>query len=134
MKIDFATDADYNYILEKDTHIESSLIKSKIKEKEIFIFRESEYEIGWMRHGYFWDNIPFMNMIWINEKFRSRGYGKKAMLYWEILMRQKGFKIVMTSTLSNEDSQHFYRKQGYHDAGSLLLDNEPLEIIMTKKL
>lgn len=40
----------------------------------------------------------------------------------------------MTSTLSNENAQHFYRKLLYRDSGSLLLENEPLEIIFTKKL
>jgi ribosomal protein S18 acetylase RimI-like enzyme len=49
-------------------------------------------------------------------------------------MRQRGFTLVMTSTLSNERAQHFYRRLGYIDAGCLLLENEPLEIIMAKKL
>jgi ribosomal protein S18 acetylase RimI-like enzyme len=47
-------------------------------------------------------------------------------------MKKKGYEIVMTSTLSNEQAQHFYRKLGYKDSGSLLLENEPLEIIFTK--
>lgn len=40
----------------------------------------------------------------------------------------------MTSTLSNENAQHFYRKLGYRDSGGLLLPNEPLEIIFVKNL
>jgi len=34
----------------------------------------------------------------------------------------------------NEQAQHFYRKLGYRDAGSLLLDEEPLEIIFVKDI
>ncbi|MMZ69276.1 hypothetical protein D1872_320840 [compost metagenome] len=49
-------------------------------------------------------------------------------------MSQKGFELVMTSTQSNEEAQHFYRRLGYKDAGCLLLENEPLEIILTKSL
>lgn len=134
MKIDFATEADYMYILERDKHIVETLIRSKIKEKEIFILKDLDQEIGWMRYGYFWDNTPFLNMIWIDEGYRAQGIGKKVLAYWEELMSQKGFKIVMTSTLSNEEAQHFYRKLGYRDAGCLLLENEPLEVILTKKL
>lgn len=40
----------------------------------------------------------------------------------------------MTSTQSDETAQHFYRKLGYVDAGALLLQDEPLEIILTKAL
>jgi hypothetical protein len=46
----------------------------------------------------------------------------------------QGFTQVMTSTLSNEDAQHFYRKLGYRDVGALLLPDEPLEIILLKEL
>ncbi|MBE0343605.1 GNAT family N-acetyltransferase, partial [Paenibacillus sp. 28ISP30-2] len=84
--------------------------------------------------GFFWDNTPFMNMIWIDERHRGTGIGKKVVHYWEELMKQKGFEMVMTSTLSNEEAQHFYRKLGYRDAGCLMLENEPLEIILTKDL
>jgi ribosomal protein S18 acetylase RimI-like enzyme len=135
MKIVSATESDYEYIREHDHHILDCLILSKIKGKEIYILQnEDESIIGWTRYGYFWDNIPFMNMIWIDEKYRGKGMGKQAVLFWEDVMKQKGFKLVMTSTLANEEAQHFYRKLGYRDAGCLLLENEPLEILLTKTL
>ena len=49
-------------------------------------------------------------------------------------MAAQGFRLVMTSTLSSEQAQHFYRALGYRDAGSLLLEGEPLEIFFTKRL
>ncbi|WP_410511509.1 GNAT family N-acetyltransferase [Paenibacillus sp. BR2-3] len=135
MKIDYSTEADYEYIIERDRHILESLVISKIKGNEIFILRNEENKnIGWMRYGYFWDNTPFMNLLWIDEEYRSNGIGRKVVLYWEELMKQRGFKFVMTSTLANEEAQHFYRKLGYTDSGCLLLENEPLEIILTKSI
>jgi len=134
MKIDFATEADYTYITERDRHIIDSLVKRKITEKEIFILRKDNREIGWMRYGYFWDNTPFMNMLWIDDEYRGQGFGKKVVQYWEDLMRQRDFKVVMTSTQSNEDAQHFYRKLGYRDVGCLLQEGDPLEVILLKKL
>jgi ribosomal protein S18 acetylase RimI-like enzyme len=134
MKIDFAIESDYEYISLRDKHIHKTLIRPKIKENEILIIRESNQEIGWMRYGFFWDNTPFMNMIWIDEEYRGTGIGKKVVHYWEELMKQKGFEMVMTSTQSNEAAQHFYRKLGYRDAGCLMFENEPLEIILTKDL
>ncbi|TKH45411.1 GNAT family N-acetyltransferase [Paenibacillus terrae] len=135
MRIVFATDSDYGYIRDRDHHISESLIQVKIKGKEIYILRnQDESNIGWMRYGYFWDNTPFLNMIWVDEQYRDKGVGKQVVLFWEDQMKQKGFKLVMTSTLANEEAQHFYRKLGYRDAGCLLLENEPLEIILTKTL
>ncbi len=75
-----------------------------------------------------------MNMLYINENYRNKGIGKKLVEFWETEMKSKGYELVMTSTLSNEQAQHFYRKLRYKDAGSLLLDDEPLEIIFTKSI
>lgn len=134
MKIEFSTEADYEYIIKRDRHILESLVISKIKGNEILILRNEESQnIGWMRYGYFWDNTPFMNLLWIDEEYRNNGFGKETVLHWEELMKHKGFKLVMTSTQANEEAQHFYRKLGYLDSGCLLLENEPLEIIMTKR-
>ncbi|MCQ6563843.1 GNAT family N-acetyltransferase [Paenibacillus mendelii] len=135
MKIEYATESDYTYIVDRDKHILESLIRTKIKANEIFMIRDQEdRNIGWMRYGYFWDNTPFMNMIWIEEGYRGSGIGKQVVLFWENEMKQKGCKLVMTSTLANEEAQHFYRKLGYKDSGCLLLDHEPLEIMLTKSL
>lgn len=134
MNIDFATEADIRYISERDKHLAKPLIQTKIQAKEIYILREANQEIGWMRFGYFWDNTPFMNLIWIDEPYRGQGFGSKVVLYWEDQMREKGFRVLMTSTQSNETAQHFYRKLGYVDVGCLLQEKEPLEIILSKQL
>ncbi|GGH47580.1 N-acetyltransferase [Paenibacillus silvae] len=134
MNIEYALQTDYTYIVDKDRHIHQGLVEPKIKEKEIYILWEGEARIGWMRYGYFWDNMPFMNMIWMEEPYRGRGLGRLVVQHWENEMKQKGFDIVMTSTQSDEQAQHFYRKMGYVDAGALLLDNQPLEVILIKRI
>jgi len=135
MKIIAATDSHYAYIREHDRHILEHLILPKIRGNEIYILQDEEDSIvGWMRHCYFWDNTPFMNMIWIDDTYRNKGLGKKAVLFWEDEMKKLGFNLVMTSTLANEGAQHFYRKLGYRDSGCLILEDEPLEIILTKSL
>lgn len=135
MNIVHATMKDYSYIIERDHHVHESLVARKIRDNEIYMIRDWDNgNIGWMRFGYFWDNTPFMNMIWIDVQFRNSGMGRKAVERWEEEMKGKGFTHVMTSTLANESAQHFYRKMGYRDAGCLLLEDEPLEILFHKKL
>jgi ribosomal protein S18 acetylase RimI-like enzyme len=135
MRIEYASEADFQYIFDNDRHVSKELINIKLKEKEILIVRDCDNKtIGWLRYNYFWDNTPFMNMLYIDEKHRGEGIGKELVEFWESEMKNKGYKLLMTSTLSNEQAQHFYRKLGYKDSGSLLLEDEPLEIIFTKLL
>jgi Acetyltransferases len=135
MKIEYASEVEFEFILNNDKHVSKKLVRNKLKEKEVIIAKNSDNEIiGWLRYNYSWDNTPFVNMLYLNERYRSKGIGKELVGFWENEMRGLGYEMVMTSTLSNEQAQHFYRKLGYKDAGSLLLEDEPLEIIFTKSI
>ena len=48
-------------------------------------------------------------------------------------MKKLGYENVLTSTQSNEDAQHFYRKIGYREIGGFTLENDPYEIIFEKR-
>lgn len=132
MMFTIGTESDYQYILENDKHILKHLIKRKLSDGEIIIFLKDSERVGFLRYGYFWDSIPFINMLWIDEEHRRKGIGKDAMKFFEQLMSDKKFKMIMTSTLSDESAQHFYRKSGFRDAGCLLLPDEAAELFLIK--
>ncbi len=134
INIKYAGPESSSWLKVRDIHVTEAVINKKIKDKEILIAHTESDTIGWLRYGYFWDNIPFVNMLFIEKQYRRKGAGKKLMHFWESEMKKRKHEQVMTSTLSNEKAQHFYRKLGYKDAGSLLLPNEPLEIFFIKGL
>lgn len=130
----YATQKHLKWLKTRDHHINEATLKKKISNKEIIIIQTENEILGWLRFGFFWDIIPFMNMLFVEEQYRSKGIGKKLVQFWESEMKKQKHKIVMTSSQSDEDAQHFYRKLGYADAGSLTLPKEPLEVIFIKKL
>ncbi|MEN6357829.1 MAG: GNAT family N-acetyltransferase [Armatimonadota bacterium] len=126
---------DLDFLLEHDQHIQRELMKCKILDSQVYIATtEADGIVGWLRYGLFWDEIPFMNMLYFLEQHRRKGLGRQVVKQWEEDMRQLGYHMVLTSTQSNEDGQHFYRRLGYVDSGVLLLPNEPAEIILQKDL
>lgn len=132
MNIKIATIEDYPFLEQNDKHIRLDEIKSLIGQNRIILAEVDNRVVGWLRWNLFWDNTPFMNMLYFLDGYRGKGYGRQLVTYWENQMCQNGYDMVMTSTLSDEQAQHFYRKLGYVDRGSLLLPDEPLEIIFTK--
>lgn len=134
MKIRNANYDDIKNILEFDKHISLDECKNVILLNRGYVIEEKESIIGWLRYNLFWDSIPFMNMLYIKEKYRKQGYGKILVYYWEQQMKINGHNILMTSTLSNETSQHFYRKLGYFDIGSFIISGEKLELIFQKQI
>jgi GNAT superfamily N-acetyltransferase len=134
LNIKIACDSDLIELEILDRHINKLELQRKIAAKQIYVIKEKDIFCGWLRYGLFWDNTPFMNMLFIIQGYRGRGIGASAVKFWECQMKLQGYQLVLTSTLSSEDAQHFYRKLGYKDAGSLLLQNEPLEVIFSKNL
>lgn len=134
MQIRVAEQEDIKFILKYDKHIAENELYSSISLGRVIVAEYDNKFIGWLRWNLFWDNTPFMNMLYLIDDYRNIGYGKKLVMFWEKLMKENNYKIVMTSTLSNENAQHFYRKLNYVDSGSLLLKGEALEIIFTKEL
>ncbi len=131
--IRYADERDFDILKKYDKHIEASELQKSIDAKKVFIMLNDGL-IGWLRYNLFWDSIPFMNMLYLFEDYRGKGYGKQFIDFWEKEMQNKRYRIVMTSTRSDEQAQFFYRKNGYVDCGAFLLPNEPLEIILSKSL
>ncbi len=130
----YATQKNFKWLKERDRHVSETMLKKKISDNKVIIAQSENKILGWLRFGFLWDNIPFMSLLFIDEGYRRKGIGKKLVKFWESEMKKKKHKIVMTSSQSNEEGQHFYRKIDYVDAGSLTLPKEPLEIIFIKKI
>ena len=133
-KIRLAKNNDFLWLKRHDKYISEEILKSKISNNEIYVVETNEEIIGWLRYNLFWDFIPFMSMIYFLEEFRNIGLGTKLLKYWENKMKKNGYKNVLTSTQSNEEAQHFYRKLGYTEIGGFKYFNDPYEIIFQKVL
>lgn len=60
------------------------------------------------------------------------------MEHWENEMKLQGYGMLLTSTQVDEEAQHFYRKIGYKDCGSLIIDipqyKQPIELFLVKSI
>lgn len=130
----FADKNDIEMILKYDKHISRDELSRLIGTKRVLICTHNGEFAGWLRYNLFWDNTPFMNMLFILKEYRGLGYGYNLVFFWEKLMRDKGFNYVMTSTQADEYAQHFYRKLGYTDIGSFIPGKGTLELIFEKNL
>ena len=133
LAVAFASPEDLDYLVEKD-HIGRGVIREKIGRREFIVAYQDDRRVGFLRYNYFWDDVPFMNLLWVEEDLRSRGFGTQLISFWEEEMRKLGYDSVLTSTLSDQRAQHLYRKLGYEDSGCLLMPGNPLEILLLKSL
>ena len=125
---------DLSRIAELDCHISREELNTLISLGRVAVAEDSEGFLGWMRWNLFWNNTPFLNMLYLLEPQRGKGYGKAMMDWWESEMQQQDFDTLMTSTASDEYAQHFYQMLGYTAVGGFSLPGEVYELIFCKKL
>jgi len=131
-EIRYANESDKTFWFSIDKRMSDNEFTSKARDKRTYIISNCEKPIGIMRYNIFWCNTPFLDLIYIDEASQNKGFGMHAMKHWENEMLSLGYKLVMTSTRSDEQAQHFYRKIGYIDSGCLVLSKEPAEIFFVK--
>lgn len=136
--VEYATKCDLTICQQMDRHISEEELLQKMANRRYYMLKEGAAVIGVMRYNLFWDTVPFLTLLFLNECARGKGYGTQALSYWENEMRSSGFQCTMTSTRADENAQSFYRKLGYKDAGCLILDvpplSQPTEIFFIKEL
>ena len=134
MNIIHATEVHIPQLLQFDRHISGSELRYLISRGRILIAEEQGIFCGWLRWNLFWDNTPFMNMLYLPEPHRGKGWGRALVEFWEDEMKASGYRMVLTSTQSDEYAQHFYQKLGYTAIGGFLLPGDPYEVIFHKSL
>ena len=131
-----ADDREFWYGLDK--HLPETEFMNKVRDKRGYVLLEGDIPVGLLRYNLFWDNTPFCTMLFVDENYQGKGYGKKLMEHWENDMKSQGYKIVLTSTQVDENAQHFYRKLDYKDCGGFVIDtneeSHPMELFLIKSI
>lgn len=138
MEIRYAQLNDKTEWYKLDRHLPEKEFEEKIRTQQGYVLTEDDKVIGVLRYNLFWDNTPFCTMLYIDDSYQKKGYGRLLMEHWEKEMKSKGYGMIMTSTQVDEEAQHFYRKLGYKDCGGFTVDvpgyEQPMEMIMIKAL
>ncbi len=129
-----ARGSDLPFLGEVDRHVPPERLADVVSAGRVMVVEVDGDVVGLLRWGLFWDQVPFLNMLWVLPDWRGRGVGTALVGAWERCQLASGHDLVLTSTMSSERSQHLYRRLGYVDSGALLLPDEPAELILRKPL
>lgn len=113
------------------------MVKLDKKQNGYKIFSDGA-EVGVIEYKDFWKGMPYLSLIKLLPEFRRKGIGREAMRLFEEEMKRAGNKALLLSTQVDEDAQRFYRKIGYRECGSLILEDtpfsQPMEMFFIKTL
>ena len=134
MNLRWAKVKDVDRLAALDRHLSPGQLAQAVEQGRVLTAWDGQVLAGWLRYGWFWDNTPFLNLLFVQKEYRGQGWGKRLLRRWEEEMKQQGFSVLLTSSQAREQSQHFYRHLGYRDVGGFLLPPEPYELILAKTI
>ncbi len=129
-----ASTSDLPFLGEVDRHVSPEVLTDVVSAGRVLVVEVDGLQVGFLRWGLFWDQVPFMNLLWVLPDWRGQGVGTALVDAWEKSQLVAGHSMVLTSTVSAETAQHLYRRLGYVDSGALLLPDEPAELLFRKPL
>ncbi len=134
MNLRWANPKDVDRLAALDRHLSPGQLAQAVEQGRVLTAWDGQVLAGWLRYGWFWDNTPFLNLLFVQKEYRGQGWGNLLLRRWEEEMKRQGFSVLLTSTQAQEQSQHFYRHFGYRDVGGFLLPPEPYELILAKNI
>ncbi len=118
-----------------DCHIPRERIEECIGGHKIHVLLDGGEVVGILRFSLFWQTIPFLDLLYLDEDYRGRGLGSRMMAHWENAMKEMGYAHAMLSTQEDETAKFFYEKLGYRRVGAFLPPEQDAdEIMYLKKL
>lgn len=134
MKIRLAKIEELESVHFLDSHITHAMLRKCIEnEQEFVLINEEDKIVAVLRYTMFWQSIPFLDLIFIIDDYRNKGYGRKMMNYWEERMKLLGYKYVMTSTQADETAFAFYERLGYEKTGAFYPPDQTAEELIYLK-
>jgi len=79
--IRYVSESDKVFWFTFDKHLSEDEFILKTRDKRGYMIFDGVEPIGVMRYNLLWDNTPFLTLIYLNEYFRGKGFGKKVILH-----------------------------------------------------
>ncbi|MDO5088176.1 MAG: GNAT family N-acetyltransferase [Leptotrichiaceae bacterium] len=120
--IEVCSEKDKEYIIDRLVEYNLSQVSGKQKETFIDLSRKVTDEKGGIIGGivarmYCW-NCIYIDTLWISEKYRGKGIGKKLLKETENYAEKNNVHLIHTDTFDFQ-AKDFYKKYGYEVFGVL---------------
>ena len=133
MDIRLAQIKDQKQIQKYDSHVSPDRLEECIHWGLVDVLWDGEKIVGVLRWNLFWQTIPFLDLLYIDEACQGQGWGRKMMENWEESMQRRGYSYVMLSTQEDESAKYFYEKLGYRRIGAFLPPEQDAHELMYLK-
>jgi ribosomal protein S18 acetylase RimI-like enzyme len=125
-----ATEADIAFLKALSPAEQEDVLRAQIRDGRLLIIEQVGEPAGFIKFYVLWETLPFIEVMVVRVDLRKRGIGRAAVRAWESEMARRSYRRVIVSAQADEAAQHFWRRIGYRDCGSLDLPGRPAELFL----
>lgn len=112
-----AVPGDLDFIRQRSGLAQGVLLR-KISEGEIILLIVNGEPMGQLHLGFLWSEIPMIDLIYINQPFRQRGFSRLLLGFLEDRLRERGYEVLYSSSqLDEPQPQAWHRYMGFEACG-----------------
>lgn len=132
-----AQDRHFDSCYRFDQFNKQEVLREKINRNLVYIAVLDNKVVGYFRWDMFWNRIPYLCLIKVDKKSRSKGIGTKLLSTWQEELKTSGYTFCLSSSQVNEpEAVDWHFKRGFKEIGRLetLNADGSTEIFLRKEL
>lgn len=92
--------------------------KRKINNGEVIVLAVDCEVVGLLRYSVLWTTVPFIGLIYIEDKFQKKGYSRKLLEFTRDYLKKCGYVALLSSSQTNEpEPQAWHKHVGFRTNG-----------------
>lgn len=114
-----ASASDLRFV-SQDGYLTERIVRRKIEDGDVFVAERDGEHVGYLRLGYLWAKLPYIELIRVLESHRRAGVGRALLAFIEADAAASGHAVLYSSSQADEpEPQAWHRRMGFEECGLL---------------
>ena len=119
IKVRLVKPSDLDFI-DQESHLSREKKLAKIRQGEVLLLIVNDEPVGHLWFDFLWSEIPFIELIRIQETHRKKGLSRALLGFLETHLKNMGYDILYSSSqLDEPEPQAWHRQMGFEECGMI---------------
>ncbi len=101
-QVRLAVTPDWDQVRSNELGLSPEVIRTKIERGEVIVCDDAGQITGILRFQWFWDYLPFINYLWVEEGFRRKGRARRMIQKLEEITLGRNYQRILVAPVDSQ--------------------------------